>query len=240
VLTRYLTLLPALALALPLAAQSVSPPIVEYRDKARGSFVVTNSSLFPLTVVLTPKGFHVNEDGELADVPLDTARIKLKLSTLSFRLQPRQAYTVFYEATVDSAPTWFTIWSGITGAKTDGGINLRIELPHVVYVNQKARLPEAEVAIASARYSATDRELTVELRNAGGSLGRAQQVLASAAGPARQEAPGFPLFPNSVRRARIPWTDSLPPTKVEVRFDGFKLESTDIIVDAARDARAAP
>lgn len=240
VLTRLLTLLPTLALALPLAAQSVSPPIVEYREKPRGSFSVTNNTLYPLTVVLTPRGFAVNADGELTDVPLDTTRIKLKLSTLSFRLQPRQAYTVFYEATTDSVPSWFTIWSGITGARTDAGINLRIELPHVVYVNQKERLPQADVHLVSARYSATDRAITVELRNDGQSLGRAQQVVASGASSSRQDAPGFPLFPNSVRRARIPWADSLPPARVEVQFDGFKLQSTDIIVDAARDASTAP
>lgn len=135
----------ALLFAGHLAAQSISPPIAEYREKARGSFVVTNGTLFPLTVVLTPKGFQVSEDGELTDVPLDTTRIHLKLSAMSFRLQPRQAYTVFYEARADSTPAWFSVWAGITGARTDNGIQLRIELPHVVYLNQKARLPQGDV-----------------------------------------------------------------------------------------------
>ena len=50
------------------------PPISEYRGgKARGSFVVTNQTLFPLTVVLQPKGFQVNEEGDLYDTPLDTS-----------------------------------------------------------------------------------------------------------------------------------------------------------------------
>ena len=50
----------------PAAAQSISPPISEYRGlKARGSFIVTNQTLFPLTVVLQPKGFKVTEDGDL-------------------------------------------------------------------------------------------------------------------------------------------------------------------------------
>ena len=56
-------------------AQSVSPPIAEYREKARASFNVSNQSVFPLTVVLQVKGFVVDEDGELRDVPLDTARV---------------------------------------------------------------------------------------------------------------------------------------------------------------------
>ena len=90
--------------------------------------------------MLQVKGFVVDEAGELRDVPLDTTRVHVKLSVLSFRLQPRQTYTVFYEASTDSAPAWFNIWNDITGARTESGINVRIELPHVVYLNQRERL----------------------------------------------------------------------------------------------------
>lgn len=230
---RILALVAPLFLARLLAAQSVSPPIAEYREKARGSFVITNGTLFPLAVVLTPKGFQVSEDGELTDIPLDTATIHLKLSALSFRLQPRQAYTVFYEATADSVPAWFCIWSGITGSKTDTGIQVRIELPHVVYLNQKQRLPQADVTLTSAHYSRADQQVVVELQNLGTSLGRAQQVTVSADGAKSQQIAGFPLFPESTRRAVIPWSDSLPPVAVEVRFDGFRLQSPVALNDAS-------
>ena len=103
-------------------------------------------------MVLQPKGFQVNEEGDLYDIPLDTAVVKLRLSTLSFRLQPRQAYTVFYEADADTVPYWFNIWNGITGSKTESGINLRIELPHVVYLYQKLKLAEPDITIRSVRY----------------------------------------------------------------------------------------
>ncbi len=228
----------ALLFAGHLAAQSISPPIAEYREKARGSFVVTNGTLFPLTVVLTPKGFQVSEDGELTDVPLDTTRIHLKLSAMSFRLQPRQAYTVFYEARADSTPAWFSVWAGITGARTDNGIQLRIELPHVVYLNQKARLPQGDVTITAVRYQPVQQQVVVELRNTGASLGRAKQVTVSAEGVPNRQGAGFPLFPHSTRRTVIPWTDSLPPASVEVRFDGFQLESTGIVTDDGRPPEA--
>lgn len=218
--------------AAPVVAQSISPPISEYRGgKARGSFVVTNQTLFPLTVVLQPKGFKVTEDGDLYDIPLDTAIVKLRLSTLSFRLQPRQAYTVFYEADADSVPYWFNIWSGITGSRTESGINLRIELPHVVYLYQRLKLAQADITIRSVRYRPTDHQIVIDFANTSPRLGRVQSVVAGADKVKSQEGAGFPLFPGSVRRTRMPWADSLPPQKVEVRFDGFRLTSTDIVVD---------
>jgi hypothetical protein len=232
---RLSTHIAVLALALgatPLAAQSVSPPISEYRsNKARSSFIVANQTLYPLTVVLQPKGFKVTEDGDLYDVPLDTAAVKLKLSTMSFRLQPKQSYTVFYEATSDTVPYWFNIWSGITGAKTESGINLRIELPHVVYLYQKDRLSESDISIHWVHWQPASHQVVVEFANSSARLGRVQSVTGSADKVKSQEAAGFPLFPNSVRRMRMPWADSLPPGKIEARFDGFKLVSTDIVQD---------
>lgn len=225
----------------PLAAQSISPPISEYRgSRARGSFIVTNETLFPLTVVLQPKGFKVNEDGDLYDVPLDTSMVKLKLSTLSFRLQPRQAYTVFYEADADTVPFWFNVWSGITGSKTESGINLRIELPHVVYLYQKLKLAEADIQIRSVRYRPAEHQIIVEFANTSPRLGRVQSVVASADKVKSAEAAGFPLFPNSIRRMRMPWADSLPPQKIDVRFDGFRLSSTAITVDTSAAPIAPP
>ena len=51
-----------------LAAQTVSPPIVEYQERARASFQLSNGSIFPLTVVLEPHGFDITENGEVYTV----------------------------------------------------------------------------------------------------------------------------------------------------------------------------
>src|SRR2546426_12604812 len=99
--------LACLAAAPPLAAQSVSPPIAEYQERARSSFQLINSSIFPLNVVLEVRGFSVTEQGEVQDAPLDTSKVRVKLSAMSFRIPPRGIYTVFYEAAADSLPARF-------------------------------------------------------------------------------------------------------------------------------------
>src|SRR5687768_13814532 len=131
----------------PLAAQTVSPPVAEYQEKARSSFQLINGSIFPLAVVLEVKGFDITERGDVVETPLDTARLRIKLSATSFRIPPRSAYTVFYEADGDSVPAWFQIMAALSGARTDNGINLRILLPHVVYLNQKAPLRRESVLV---------------------------------------------------------------------------------------------
>ena len=78
---------------------------------------------------------HVEPSGDLIEEPLDTTRIQVKISAMSFRIPPRETYTVFYEATAKSFPSWFLISSTLTGARTQTGLNVRIELPHVVYMN---------------------------------------------------------------------------------------------------------
>src|SRR6476661_9095490 len=93
--------LACLAFAPPLPAQSVSPPIAEYQVRARSSFQLINSGIFPLSVLLEVHGFTVSEQGEVQDAPLDTTRLHIKLSATSFRIPPRGTYTVFYEASAD-------------------------------------------------------------------------------------------------------------------------------------------
>ena len=212
--------------------QSVSPPIVEHRGNTKSSFVVGNESLFPLTVQLTVKGFEVDSAGTLRDIPLDTSRVRVKLSTLSFRLQPRQRYTVFYEASADSLPAWFNIWSAVSGARTSSGLNLRIELPHVVYLNQKDKLAAADVQLRGAVWQPARQQVLLELENSSGRLGRARQVAVESPALPTAEGPAFPLFPHSRRQIAVPWAHAVPPARVEVRFEGFRLSSDAISVDS--------
>ena len=98
-LAGFLLLLPA-----SLPAQSVTPPIAEYQERANSSFRLTNGTLYPLNVVLDVRGFSVTDDGQVVDETLDTSRVHVRLSAMSFRIPPRGGYTVFYEATADSLP----------------------------------------------------------------------------------------------------------------------------------------
>src|SRR6266542_2234215 len=151
--------------------QSVSPPIAEYQDHARPSFQLSNQSIFPLAVVLEVKGFKVTERGEVQDAPFDSTRIHVKLSTMSFRIPPRGTYTVFYEASADSAPAWFNILSAMSGARTDAGVNVRILLPHVVYLNQKQPLRKQEVAVRAFELDSTAQVARVQREQTGLNLG---------------------------------------------------------------------
>lgn len=219
------------------AGQTVSPPIAEYQEHARSSFQLSNQSIFPLTVVLEVKGFQVTERGEVRDAPFDSTHIHLKLSAMSFRIPPRGTYTVFYEARADSAPAWFNILSAMSGARTDAGVNVRILLPHVVYLNQKQPLRKDEVVVRAFELDSAAKVARVQLENTGPNLGRVLQVTA-ASGKA-QSPPGsaFPLFPHSRRWTEIPWSLDSLPSRLEIRFAKFTIDTTftPILVAAARD-----
>ena len=90
----------ALSLSASAMAQTVRPVISELGNPAKGRVEYVNDSLMPLNVVLEAKSFTVSERGEIAYRPLDPD-IHLKFSATSFRIQPKQTYYVFYEA---SAP----------------------------------------------------------------------------------------------------------------------------------------
>ncbi|HEX3235880.1 MAG TPA: hypothetical protein VHR41_16925 [Gemmatimonadales bacterium] len=208
-----------------LPAQSVTPPIAEYQEHASSSFRLSNGSLYPLNVVLEVRGFRVTEQGEVVDVPLDTTRLHLKLSAMSFRIPPRASYTVFYEASADSLPAWFNIISAMTGARSDNGLNVRILLPHVVYLNQKRRLESSDVLVRTMEMDSSGRRVRVELENRSDRLGRIIELTATD-GHARSGASGgFPIFPHSLRWVESSWAGAEPPTRVMVRTAKFTLDT---------------
>lgn len=214
-----------LVVARALAAQSVSPPIAEYQERARSSFQLINSSLFPLSVVLETRGFTVTERGDVQEVPLDTTRVRVKLSAMSFRIPPHATYTVFYEATADSVPAWFNILSAITGAKTETGLNVRILLPHVVYLNQKAPLRKEQVAVRVFELDTAAGKLRVQLENLGPNLGRVQQVTVAAGKTTSAPSAGFPLFPHALRWTELDWPGPGAPERLTVRFARFSVDT---------------
>ena len=69
------TLLLVLGLSRPLGARTVRPAVVEFPGQARGKFELVNETLFPMTVVLEPRGFRVEPSGDLIEEPLDTSRM---------------------------------------------------------------------------------------------------------------------------------------------------------------------
>jgi hypothetical protein len=208
-----------------LTGQSVSPPIAEYQEKARSSFQLQNGTLFPLTVVLEVRGFRVTEAGEVVDTPFDTSRVHVKLSAMSFRIPPRGSYRVFYEATGDTLPAWFNILSAMTGARTDNGLNVRLLLPHVVYLNQKQPLKRADVWIRAFQVDPVGQKARLHLENLGPNLGRVLQVTVKNDDTSSDPAGGFPLFPRSRRWVEVPWPGDQPPSAVSVKFARFSIDT---------------
>jgi hypothetical protein len=206
-------------------AQSVSPPIAEYQERARSSFQLQNASLFPLTVVLEVRGFAITEQGEVIDQALDTSRIHVKLSDMSFRIPPRGTRTVFYEATGDSLPAWFNILSAMTGTRTENGLNVRILLPHVVYLNQRQPLRRMHVVIRRVALDSARSKVRVQLENLSPGLGRVYQLSVGDGRRTTQSGGGFPLMPQSRRWAEVDWPSTSRPTRLSLRFSRFTLDT---------------
>jgi hypothetical protein len=209
-------------------AQTVRPLINELGNPAKGRVEYVNDSLLPLNVVLEAKSFTVSETGEIAYRPLD-ADIHLRLSTTSFRIQPQQTYYVFYEASSPQSPTWFVIYAAFSGFpfRTAQGMNVRLELPHTVYLLPKRSLAKADVRIERAELSRADNKVLLEVENTGDDFGRVleTQLVYS---KKKQEAPGFPIFPHSKRIIEVALeekaVDEIVPGNFILQFEKFKVE----------------
>jgi hypothetical protein len=203
-------------------SQTVRPVIVEYRSAARGKFELVNNGVRPLNVVLEPRSFSIDEDGTGEFRPLESD-IHLKLSAMSFRIPPQQSHWVFYEATADRLPAWFTIYSSMAAQPNGQGFTIQVELPHTVYLVQKERLEKNDLVIKSARYDAARQRVVIDIDNVSPRLGRALEWQASAKRKKISQN-GFPLLPHGRRRLEAEWKWPDPPEKVTVRFEHFTLK----------------
>jgi len=206
-------------MSLAARAQTISPVIAEYREKARSSFQLRNDQLVPLDVVLEPHSFSISPDGRATFRRLDS-HIQVRLSSMSFRIAPQQTFTVFYDATAKQLPAWFTIYATITAPRPSGQLKVALQLPHTVYLYSRRLLDRAAIGLAASKTASGELEVTVE--NRGQELGRVQEVQMWA-GSTRRTYPGFPLLPGGQRLLRLDW-DAGPPERVVLKFDHFRVE----------------
>ena len=160
------------------SAQTVRPVINELiGNPAKGRVEYVNDSLTPLNVVLEARSFTVSETGEISYRPLDPG-IHLKLSTTSFRIQPQQTYYVFYEASAPQSPSWFVIYANFTGFafRTAQGMNVRLQLPHTVYLLPKQSVEKSELHISRAELDSAQNKVSVEVENTGNNFGSQRDV----------------------------------------------------------------
>jgi hypothetical protein len=218
-----------LVLGAAVSAQTVRPVINELvGNPVKGRVEYVNDGLTPLNVVLEAKSFSVSETGEVTYRPLDPG-IHVKFSTTSFRIQPQQTYYVFYEATSPQTPAWFVIYANFTGFafRTAQGMNVRLQLPHTVYLLPKQSVEKSELHLLRADLDKTENKVVIEVENTGPNFGRILQthLLYS---KKRQEAPGFPIFPHSKRILEVALEQKAEgenvPVEVSLELERFKLE----------------
>jgi len=209
-------------------AQTVRPLINELGNPAKGRVEYVNDSLTPLNVVLEPRSFSVSETGEITYRALDPD-IHLKLSTTSFRIQPQQTYYVFYEAVSPKSPSWFVIYAAFSGFpfRTAQGMNVRLELPHTVYLLPKQSVDKSEIRMDRAELRPAENKVLLEVENIGDNFGRILQTQL-AYSRKKQDAPGFPIFPHSKRIIEVS-LDEKPegenvPVNVVLQFEKFRVE----------------
>ena len=209
-------------------AQTVRPLINELGNPAKGRVEYVNDTLTPLNVVLEPKSFTVSETGEISYRPLDPD-VHLKLSTTSFRVQPQQTYYVFYEASSPKNPAWFVIYASFSGYtfKTAQGMNVRLQLPHTVYLLPKQSVEQPDVHVNRAELHATENKVVIEVENTGDNFGRVLQTQLEYA-KKKQEAPGFPVFPHSKRILEVALQEKAEgenvPVEISLQFQKFKVQ----------------
>ena len=233
-----LSFMGALALSLyfaPATGQNVSPIIAEYTSKAAGSFEVTNSSLAPSIVVLEPKSFQIHEDGEGEFRDLDSS-IHLELSATSVRLEPRQSARIFYKVNADKLPAWLCIYASFSPIKKKEGINVRMMLPHTIYVYQRQPLAVGDITVGRIRYDAELHHVLCEITNNSESAGRAQSVEATGKHGSAISG-GFPMLPHQKRVVTIDWHEEGAPDKVDVQFEHFSIKRpiTVTVLDVAQE-----
>jgi len=209
-------------------AQTVRPLINELSNPAKGRVEYVNDGLTPLNVVLEAKSFTVSDTGEISYRPLDPD-IHLKLSTTSFRVQPQQTYYVFYEASSPKSPSWFVIYAAFSGFpfRTAQGMNVRLELPHTVYLLPKGFIERSDVIISRADLIRDENKVVLEVENRGDNFGRVLETQLVYE-KKKQEAPGFPVFPHSKRILEVPLEEKAEsenvPIEITLQFQKFKLE----------------
>jgi hypothetical protein len=217
-------------------AQTISPVIQEYQQKADSRFQIYNDADVPLTVTLEPYSFTVDTNGSPTFRKLDSG-ISIQMSTTSFRIQPRQTYYVFYKARAEALPAWFCIYATVTGPSTPNGLKLAFKLPHTVYLlDNKKRLELGELAWVRAETAleGDQRKIVAEIENHGSGFGRVRQIEISTAS-GKQTLPGFPVFPRQKRLISLDWKQATTPRSIVLDFERFKAEA-DLRVTTTRNA----
>jgi hypothetical protein len=207
----------------PAFAQTLSPPIAEYREKVNGFLELRNDGNTPLAAILEVRGFSVDKDLDLRFGPIDPD-VQVELGGSSFVIPPHQTHYVFYKVSARSLPAWFIINNTLTQAKpVDQGVRISFVLPHLVYVYQKRKLRKEDVLVRVFPAQKAG-DYVVEFENTSEKLGRIQSIHAKDFSREGEHG-GFPLFPNETRRVVMTAGETSARSYFRVQFDdGFHVD----------------
>lgn len=198
-------------------AQTVSPVIVDYIGKAQGSIALSNNTAVAMAVMLEPRSFSIAPDGTGLYRSLDP-QIHVELSSMSLRLEPGQTQYVFYKARADRLPAWFTISSTFSPRWHSPSLDLRILLPHTIYIHSKNQPIKDSIVVTQATYLKQTRKVICEFTNSTIEVKRVDDVRFTSESKAIT-APGFPLLPGTTRHMEVDWKETDPPREVIIHLD---------------------
>lgn len=181
-------------------AQGVGPAVVQYTGAAEGSFLITNDGLTPLFVTLDTRSFNVDAESNAAFRPLDKS-VHLDLSQTSLRVPPHQQRTVYYKASADHYPAWFTVYANLSGLPRRNGLNVQLSLPHTVYLLARQQVAANEIHFSGLHLDGS--QVRGSLRNDGGNVVRVRELDALSHGKGKASLGGFPLLPGGERTFAI-------------------------------------
>jgi hypothetical protein len=184
-----------------------------------------NDTFTPVNVILEAQSFDVTQTGEIHYRKLDPS-IHVKFSAPSFRIPPKQTYTVSYKATADKLPAWFVIYAGYADlpVRTTTGMSVVLKLPHTVYILPKKDATKSEIKVVRSEFDSVAKKLRFELHSDSANFARVLEVRVS--GGKGLENGGFPMYPGGTRVLELDWKESEPPTKVAFRFENYRVESS--------------
>ncbi len=203
------------------SAQGVSPSVVQYTAAAEGSFLVTNDGLTPLFVTIDTHSFAVDADSNAVFTPL-SKDIHLELSQTSLRVPPRQQRTVYYKASADHYPAWFSVYANFSGLPKRNGLNVQLSLPHTVYL--LARQPVSAHEVHFTGLETNGAQIRGMLHNDGANVVRVHELDVVSHGRNRSAGGGFPLLPGGVRAFSLDLPKGEKADAVRAHLEKFTVE----------------
>ncbi len=201
-------------------AQAVSPAVVQYSGATEGSFELSNDTLTALIATIDTRSFSIDREGDGIFRPLD-ASIHLELSQTSVRVPPHQRRTVYYKATADRYPAWFSIYTTFHGLPKRSGLNVQLSLPHTVYLLDRRAPAQEDLRFTALRVNGNQVEGV--LHNRGPGVVRLRELTVHR-GREKSVLGGFPLLPGGDRAFSLDLPRGSAPALVRAQLDKVSLE----------------